>query len=54
MKGSDGRLCLSEKEWAKVWKDYVEMTMNKGNHWDHRLEGDAVEGPVVCAIREEV
>ena len=24
------------------------------NHWDHNVEGDAVEGPVVCVNREEV
>ena len=23
-------------------------------NWDHEVEGDAVEGPVVCVSREEV
>ena len=24
-----------------------------GNYWHHNVEGDAVEGPVVCVHREE-
>ena len=24
------------------------------NDWDHNVEGDAIEGPVVCVGREEV
>ena len=24
MRGSDGKLCISEKERGKVWKDYIE------------------------------
>ena len=28
--------------------------MNEENDWDHDVEGDAVEGPVVCVSREEV
>ena len=27
--------------------------MNEENDWDHNVEGDAEEGPVVCASREE-
>ena len=41
-------------EGGKVWKDYVERIMNEENDWDHYVEGDAVEGPVVCVSREEV
>ena len=26
--GSDGKLCISEKETGKVWKDYMERIMN--------------------------
>ena len=52
--GSDGKLCFSEKERGKVWKDYMERIMNKENDWDRNVEGDAVEGPVVCVSREEV
>ena len=53
MRGSDGKLCFSEKERGKVWKDYMERIMNEENDWDHDVEGDAVEGPVVCVSREE-
>ena len=31
MRGSDGKLCLSENDRGKVWKDYMERVMNKGN-----------------------
>ena len=54
MKGSDGKLCFSEKERGKVWKDYMERIMNEEKDRDRNVEGDAVEGPVVCVIREEV
>ena len=54
MKGSDGKLCFSEKERGKVWKDYMERILNEENDWDHNVEGDAVEDPVVCANREEM
>ena len=47
MRGSDGKLCYSEKDRGNVWKDY-----NEENDWDHNVEGDAVEGPVVCIGRE--
>ena len=46
--------CFSEKERSNVWKDYMEQIMNEENYWDHNVEGDAVEGPVVCVSREEV
>ena len=28
--------------------------MNEENDWDHNVEGDAVEGSVVCVSKEEV
>ena len=31
MRGSDGKLSLSEKERGKVWKDYMERNMNEEN-----------------------
>ena len=46
MRGSDGKLFFSEKEGGKVLMDYLERL------WI--VEGDAVEGPVVCVGREEV
>ena len=54
MRGSDGKLCFSEKESGKVWMGYMERIMNEENDWDHNMEGDAVEGPVVCVGREDV
>ena len=54
MRGSDGKLCLSDKERGKVWKDYMEGIMNEENDCYHSVEGDAVEGPVVCVNGEEV
>ena len=54
MRQSDGKLCFSEKERGKVWKDYMERIVNEENDWDHNVAGDAVEGPLVCVSREEV
>ena len=54
MRGSDGKLCFSEKERGKAWKDNMERIMSEENDWDHNMEGDTVEGPVVCVRREEV
>ena len=54
MRGSDGKLCFSEKEGGKVWKEYIEGIMNEENDRDHNVEGDAVEGPVVCVSKEGV
>ena len=54
VRGSDGKLCFSEKEKVKAWKDYMERIMNEENDWDQNVEGDAVEGPVFCVSREEV
>ena len=54
MRGCGGKLCFTEKERGKVWKNYIESIMNEENDWDHNVKGDAVEGPVVCLSREEV
>ena len=54
MRGSGGKLCFSEKEIGKIRMDYMERITNEENDWDHNVEGDAVEGPVVCVSREEV
>ena len=37
MRGSDGKLCFSEKERGKVWKDYMERIMKEKNDWDHNV-----------------
>ena len=42
MRGSDGKLCFSEKERGKVWKDYMERIMNEENDWHHNIERDGV------------
>ena len=54
MRGSDDKVCFCEKESGKVWKDYMERIMNDENDFNHYVEGDAVEGPVVCVSREVV
>ena len=54
MRGSDGKLNVSETDRSKVWKNYMERIMKKINDWAHNMVGDAVEGPVVCVSREEV
>ena len=54
MRGSDGKLCFNETERGQVWKDYLERIMNAENDWDRNVEGDAVEGPVVCVSKEGV
>ena len=54
MRGSDGKLCFSEKERDKVRKDYIERIMNEENDWDHNVDGDAVEGSLVCVGRGQV
>ena len=53
MRVQDGKLCFSEKERGKFCMDYMERIMNDENDWDN-VEGDAVEGPVVCVSIEEV
>ena len=32
----------------------MERITNEENNWDYNVEGDAVEGPIVCLSREEV
>ena len=32
----------------------MERTMNEENDWEHNVEEDTVEGPVVYVCREEV
>ena len=54
MRGSDEKLCFSEKESGEVWKDYMERIMNEDNYWNCNVEVDTVEGPVVSVCREEV
>ena len=53
MRGSDGKLCFSENERGSL-EGLCGKIVNKQNVWDHNMEGDAVEGPVVCVGRQEV
>ena len=34
--------------------NYIKRIMNEDNYWNHSVEGDAIEGAVVCVGREEV
>ena len=54
MRGSDGKLCFTEKKRGKVFKDYMKRIMNEENDWDYKVGRNVVEGPVVCVSREEV
>ena len=38
MRGSDEKLCFSEKERGIVWKDYMEWIINEENDWDHKCK----------------
>ena len=40
------------KQSSKVLKDYMKRVMNEENDLDWSVEGDAVEGPIVCVSRE--
>ena len=38
MRRSDGKLCFSEKERDKVWKDYMEKIMNEKHDLVHNVD----------------
>ena len=38
-------MCLSEKKRDKIWKDFVERSMNEENDLDHNVERDALKSP---------
>ena len=47
--------CVSvRRKKGEVWKDCMERIMNEENVWDYDVDGDALEGLVVCVSREEV
>jgi prenyltransferase beta subunit len=33
-----GKLCIGERERAKVWKEHMEKVMNEENEWDGAVE----------------
>ena len=53
MRGIDGWLSLIMKERCTHWKDFVERLMNEENVWEHYVEVDMVEDPVVCVNGDE-
>ena len=53
MRGSNGKLCFSEKEGGSL-EGSLERIMNEENDRDHNVEGDAVEGPAVCVDKERL
>ena len=54
MRGSDGKLCFSEKERGKVWEDYIENIKNEKHDCNYNVEGDIVKGQVDYVCRDEV
>ena len=47
--------CCVSTRWKEVRSGRIIWRItNEGNYWDHNVEGDAVEGAVVCVGREEV
>ena len=54
MKNKNGRLKVSEKDCAKLWKDHMEKIMNVENESDQTAKADMVEGPVEEVTYEEV
>ena len=46
--------CGSVRRKEIVWKGYMERIKNEEDDWDCNVEGDGVEGPVLCVNREEV
>ena len=41
MRGSDGKLCFSEKERGNVCRDYMKRIVSEENERDRNMEGDA-------------
>jgi hypothetical protein len=49
-----GKLCMGERERAKVWKEHMERVMNEGNEWDGVVDVDVVHGPINRITMKEV
>ena len=52
-KRKDGRLCFSEKNRKRMWKNHMKEIMNKESDWDHETAASMVEGPIEKVTREE-
>jgi hypothetical protein len=49
-----GKLCMGERETAKVWKEHMERVMNEENEWDGVVDVDVVHGPIDRVTMKEV
>jgi hypothetical protein len=49
-----GKLCIGERERAKVWKEHMERVMNEENEWDGVVDVDVVHGPINRITMKEV
>ena len=49
-----GKLCMDERERARVWKNHMEEVMNEENEWDGDVEVDVTHGPIEKVMMEEV
>jgi hypothetical protein len=49
-----GKLCVGERERAKVWKEHMERVMNEENEWDGVVDVDVVHGPIDRVTMKEV
>jgi hypothetical protein len=49
-----GKLCMGERERAKVWKEHMERVMNEENEWDGVVDVDVVHGPIDRVMMKEV
>jgi hypothetical protein len=49
-----GKLCMGERERAKVWKEHMERVMNEENEWDGVVDVDVVHGPIDRVTMKEV
>jgi hypothetical protein len=49
-----GKLCMGERERAKVWKEHMERVMNEEDEWDGVVDVDVVHGPIDRVTMKEV
>jgi hypothetical protein len=49
-----GKLCMGERERAKVWKEHTERVMNEEHEWDGVVDVYVVHGPIDRVTMKEV
>ena len=54
MRGKGGRLGFTVKDRKRIWKNHLEVIMNKENEWDNVTQASMVEGPIKNVTREEM